>query len=115
MKTVVVVAGFCLLAVAGSAGVAGAQTVRPSLAVIDTRPFEVRGAGFEPRERVTVLLALNGSQRWQRGVASSSGVFTVEFPASLGACSRFTIQAFGSKGSRARVVPRHLPDCVPPA
>ena len=81
----------------------------------DTRPFEVRGAGFEPRERVQVLLALNGGQRWRNTVASPTGAFTVEFRVSLGACSRFTMQAFGSKGSRARILPRRSQlDCVSP-
>ena len=115
MKTAALVAGLCFLAAAGSAGGAGAQAQRPSLAVTDTRPFEVRGAGFEPGERVQVLLAVNGGQRWQRAVATQRGLHR-EFPVSLGACSRFTIKAFGSKGSSARIVPRraHI-DCVSPA
>jgi hypothetical protein len=115
MKTAVLVAWFCFLAFAGSAGGAVTQAQRPSLAVTDMRPFEVRGVGFEPRERVQVLLALNGSQRWRSTVASAAGVFTVEFRVSLGACSRFTMQALGSKGSRARILPRRAqPDCVSP-
>jgi len=116
MRNMMLVVGLCL-AITGSAD-AGSGTInqRPTLFVTDTRPFEVRGAGFEPRERVQVLLAVNGSQRWERTVTSPAGVFTVEFRVSLGACSRFTMQAFGSKGSRARVVPLRLqPDCVSPA
>jgi hypothetical protein len=88
---------------------------RPVLGVTDTRPLTVRGAGFEPNERVQVLLAVNGAQRWRTTVASSSGVFTVEFQVSVGACGRFTLQAVGSKGSRARVQPRRFrPDCISP-
>jgi hypothetical protein len=114
MKTGALVAG-CFLAVAGSASGAVTQEQRPSLAVTDTRPFEVRGVGFEPRERVQVLLAVNGGQRWRSTVASAQGVFTVEFRVSLGACSRFTMQAVGSKGSRARILPRRSQiDCVSP-
>ena len=110
------VAGFCFLAAAGSAGGALTQAQRPLLAVTDTRPFEVRGVGFEPRERVQVLLAANGAQRWRTTVASAAGAFTVEFRVSLGACSRFTMQAFGSKGSRARILPRRAQiDCVSPS
>ena len=105
------------LAIVGSAEAtttAGAQ--RPALAVTDTRPFEVRGAGFEPNERVQVLLAVNGGQRWRSTVASPAGVFTVEFRVSIGACSRFTMHAFGSKGSRARVLPlRKHPNCDSPS
>jgi len=105
------------LAVVGSAGAtieAGGQ--RPALAVTDTRPFEVRGSGFEPNERVQVLLTLNGDQRWRSTVATSAGVFRVEFRVSMGACSRFTMQAIGSKGSRARVLAlrKHL-DCDSPS
>ena len=116
MKAAVLIAGVCLLTAAGSAGAQGTQTSRPQLAVTDTRPFEVRGAGFEPGERVQVLLAVNGSQRFQRTVASSSGVFTVRFSVSFGPCSRFMVKALGSKGSSARAVPRraHI-DCVSPA
>jgi len=110
----------CLLAlvsaVAGFAGGAGAQAQRPSLAVTDTRPFQVRGSGFEPRERVQVLLAVNGAQRWRSTVADAAGVFTVEFRVSLGPCARFTMQAFGSKGTRARILPRRVQiDCVSPS
>jgi len=110
------VVGLFALAIAGSAAGQGAPAQRPALAVTDTRPFEVRGVGFEPRERVQVLLAVNGGQRWRSAVASASGVFTVEFRVSLGACSRFTMQAIGSKGSRARILPRRLqPDCASPS
>lgn len=109
--------GICLLALAGSAGAgSAAMDQRPALAVTETRPFQVRGVGFEPRERVQVLLAVNGSQRWQRTIASSAGVFTVEFRVSIGACSRFTMKAYGSKGSSARIAPRRPQiDCVSPA
>ncbi|MBA3402269.1 MAG: hypothetical protein H0U05_09830 [Actinobacteria bacterium] len=115
MKTLSLVAGLCFLAAAGSATGALTQEQRPSLAVTDTRPFEVRGVGFEPRERVQVLLAVNGTQRWRGAIASQAGVFTVEFRAPLGACSRFTVRAYGSKGSTARIVPRRAQiDCASP-
>ncbi|CAN5157639.1 hypothetical protein BH20ACT13_BH20ACT13_08340 [soil metagenome] len=111
------VAGVFLLVAAGSAGAQGTQAQRPQLSLTDTRPFEVRGAGFEPGERVQVLLAVNGVQRWQRAVASSAGVFTVQFRVRVGACSRFTVRALGSKGSSARIVPlrRHQLDCDTPS
>ncbi len=111
--TIAVVLG--ALAVVGSAGaVTQSDAQRPALTVMDTRPFEVRGSGFEPRERVQVLLSANGAQRGQNTLATSAGAFTVEFQLSLGACSRFTMQAFGSKGSRARVLPRRSQtDCEP--
>jgi hypothetical protein len=116
MTRATLVIGLLALAIAGWAAGQRTPAQRPALAVTDTRPFEVRGVGFEPRERVQVLLAVNGSQRWRSTVASAAGIFTVEFRVSLGVCSRFTIQAVGSKGSRARVLPRRLqPDCVSPS
>jgi hypothetical protein len=118
-RAAVVVVVLSSLGVAGSAGAATqdtAQAQRPSLAVTDMRPFEVRGVGFEPRERVQVLLAVNGGQRWQGTVATARGVFTVRFPVSIGSCSRFMIKALGSRGSSARIVPRGAQiDCVFPA
>ena len=113
----VVILGFLGLASSASGATQErAQAQRPSLAVTDTRPFEVRGVGFQPRERVQVLLAVNGSQRWQGTVTTARGVFTVRFAVSLGACSRFTIKALGSEGSSARIVPRGAQiDCVSPA
>jgi len=116
MTRAIFAVGVCALAVAGVAAAQGTQAGRPALTVTDMRPFEVRGAGFEPNERVQVLLAMNGAQRWRSTVASASGVFIVEFRGvSLGVCSRFTMQAVGSKGSRARILPRRLQiDCVSP-
>jgi hypothetical protein len=112
------VVGLCVLAAVGSTtgtGSGATNQARPLLGVADTSPFEIRGAGFVPGERVQVLLAVGGSQLWQSAVASPAGVFRVAFRASLGPCGRFTVQAFGSRGSRARVLQRRLlPDCVSP-
>lgn len=76
----------------------------------------MRGSGFEAGERVQVLLAANGRQQWESAVAGGAGRFTVAFRGPLGACARYTVHAFGSKGSRARVLQRRaLPDCVSPS
>ena len=89
---------------------------RPLLGVAGTSPFEIRGSGFEPGERVQILLALNGRQHSRSTVATRAGVFQVTFGVSAGACGRFTVFAHGSKGSRARVLHRRaLPDCVSPS
>jgi hypothetical protein len=110
--------GLCVLAVAGSAvgsGSGGTAQARPTLGIAATSPLEIRGAGFLPRERVQVVLAGGGRQLSRSTVASQAGVFSVAFQASLGRCARYTVQAFGARGSRARVLQRHrLPDCVPP-
>lgn len=89
---------------------------RPQLGVAGTSPFEIRGSGFEAAERVQLLLAVNGRRHSRSAVASRTGAFRVSFPVSLGACGRFAVYAYGSKGSRARVLPRRpLPDCVSPS
>jgi hypothetical protein len=82
---------------------------------VGTRPFDVRGSGFQPGERVQVLLALDGSQHWRSTVAAGNGSFRTSFQVSLRACGRFTLRALGSKGSRALVLQRRLvPACVAP-
>ena len=98
-----------LLAVAvGVAGCAGAEergshepSRRPSISVGSIPPVVVQGAGFEPRERVVVVVRATGWDRTQV-VASSNGAFTVRF-ASLdpGACAGLSITAVGNRGSRA--------------
>jgi hypothetical protein len=110
--------GLCVLAAAGSAvgsGAGGTLQARPTVGITGTSPFEIRGAGFVPRERVQVLLAVGGRQLSKSTVASQAGIFSVAFQASLGRCGRFVVQAFGAQGSRARVLQRRqLPDCVSP-
>jgi hypothetical protein len=117
MTRLTLVVGLCALAItsssAGAPGAAGQG--RPLLAVADTSPFEIRGAGFGPGERVQILLAVNGSQFVRSTVATAEGRFRASFRVTLGPCGRFTLRAFGSKGSRARVLPKRLlPDCVSP-
>jgi hypothetical protein len=107
--TLVLFAGLAL----ASASVSGAAATRPTLRVVDRTPVVIRGAGFEPGERVTVVLA--AQSRWSKRVtATSSGTFVVRFKVVLGRCSRYSIQAFGSTGSRARLAPTGVTiDCDP--
>jgi len=78
----------------------------PTLQVVRERPAVVRGERFKGGERVTVQLY--ASRRWTRtATATGAGVVTVTFPVTLPACGRYTLQAFGSKGSRARSLPAH--------
>jgi hypothetical protein len=117
MTRVTFVVGLCVLAVASSAasGLGATGQAHPVLAVADTSPFEIRGTGFRPGERVQVLLAVNGSRYGRSTVAARDGTFRASFRATLGPCGRFTLRAFGSQGSRARVLGRRLlPDCVSP-
>jgi hypothetical protein len=59
-------------------------------------------------------LALRGRSWLRRATADGTGSARVRFPVSLGRCERFSLQAFGSAGSRARLLPAAtLPDCAP--
>jgi hypothetical protein len=111
------VVGLVALGVAGSAVAAPSVSdqARPALGVADTSPFVIRGRGFEARERVHVLLAVNGRQLTRSTVAARDGTFRVEFQVSLGRCGRYSARAFGSKGSSARIWQRHVPACVGPS
>lgn len=83
-----------------------------SLQVMDTTPVVVGGWGFEGRERVSVVL--NAGTEWESKVkmTTDAGVFRVKFADSLGSCERLSIRAWGSRGSRARVMtPRHQVGC----
>jgi hypothetical protein len=94
-----------------AAGAAGAS--KPSLGLVGKRPVSVRGTSFQPAERVGVTLAAGG-MRFKRTVrASDAGSFTARFRVSLSACKPFTVQAFGSLGSRARLLPKVQPACIP--
>lgn len=111
------VVGMCVLGFAGMASAAPETSVgkRASLQVMETRPFAVRGVGFRANERVHVHLAVNGRSQGKVKIAGASGGFTVKFSASLHACGRYTLRAFGSRGSHAWVLPRRPQlDCMPP-
>jgi hypothetical protein len=92
------------------AGTALAAPNGPRLQTLDRSPVVVRGTSFRPAERVTVVLDAGGT--WRRtATADSDGRFTVRFAVRLGACDDFRLQAFGSKGSRARSLPERRTTC----
>jgi hypothetical protein len=112
MKTVgVVLFSAALLVVVASAS-AGLSD-RPTLRLLDRAPVVVRGEGFNAKERVTVVLVAD--RRFSEKLrAGSGGNFVVRFNRSLGHCTRFSLQAYGSSGSRARLLPaRFSIDCMP--
>jgi hypothetical protein len=86
---------------------------RPTLRLADRTPVVVAGGGFEAKERVTLVLVAD--QRVSVKLrANSSGKFVARFNRSLGRCTRFSLQAYGSAGSRARVLPARITvDCTP--
>jgi hypothetical protein len=85
-----------------------------SLRVLSERPLVVSGSGFAPRERVLLRIALG--QVWtRRAVATSRGAFLARFRMSIPRCRGYEVQAFGSRGTRARFVSRLHEDCNPEA
>jgi hypothetical protein len=112
VKSIVV----CVVGVASlaAAGLVGAQvTPRPSLDIVDSRPLVVRGNGFKANERVVVVLFAVG-RRWIRATETTdAGSFTARFPVAMPRCRGFTLQAFGSRGSRARRLSRLHTYCEP--
>lgn len=103
------VLGFTL----ASASASGAAATRPTLRVVDRTPLVIRGVGFASEERVTVVVA--AQSRWSKRVTTTSdGAFVARFRVVLGRCARYSVQAFGSTGSRAHLMPSRVTiDCVP--
>ena len=112
MRQVGVILTLALGLAVGSASTSGAAATRPTLRVVDRTPLVVSGAAFAPGERVTVVVA--AGSRWSKRVTTTGrGTFVVRFNVRLGPCARYTVQAFGSTGSRARLIPRITLGCVP--
>lgn len=110
-------AGVILALVVGgvlaSAAASGASAIHPTLRLVDRTPIVIRGQGFAPRERVTVVVAA-GSRSTRRFTANGDGAFVARFKLALGRCSRYSVQAFGTTGARARLMPSRVNvDCVP--
>jgi hypothetical protein len=116
MRGKAVVSCACVLLVTASAAVSASNAgLRASLRVVDLHPVVIRGAGFEPNERVRLMLSAGGGQQWRTKVAGPGGSLTARFGLSVGACGRFSVFAIGSRGSRARILPlRTQIDCVSP-
>ena len=87
---------------------------RASLYVMDMRPLAVKGAGFQPFERVQVRYSAAGATQIRSKVASRRGAFVVRFATPLAECRNYTLQAIGAKGTRTFLLaPKGLPDCRP--
>jgi hypothetical protein len=87
-------------------------SARARVAVVDTTPFTVRGAGFKPAERVALLVTVKS--RWERTVvASSTGSFRVRFTGpTVTPCTGYFVRARGNRGSLA--VLKVVPECPAP-
>jgi hypothetical protein len=98
-----------LLAAPASAGIPSGPTLR----LVDRTPVVVRGEGFAAKERVTLVLAAD-RRTSKRVYAGSAGSFVARFDRNLGRCNRFSLQAYGSEGSRVRMLPARISIACPP-
>jgi hypothetical protein len=81
---------------------ATAAAPRASLRLLDdTSPATLRGAGFQPREHVRVVVVSGSTRSVKKVVATAAGRFTVRVQGDLNACVGFSATAVGSKGTRA--------------
>jgi hypothetical protein len=114
MTSRTLVAGLCAFGVVGVAS-AAAQLPAPkpaSLQLMDTTPVVVRGRGFEARERVSIVVHVGGDVESKVRMTTGAGGFRVSFGESLGSCERLSVRAWGSRGSRARLLtPRFQIGC----
>lgn len=83
----------------GASGAVGAATA-PSLRVVDTSPLTVRGLGFKPNERVTLVVAA-GTRMVRHTHAGSGGAFMLRIGADINNCAGFSVTATGNHGSHA--------------
>ena len=89
-------------------------THQPRLRIERWSPATVTGADFRAHERVRVVLHHPGKAETRRTHANANGRFSARFAdVTLDRCSRYSITATGSSGSRARLVRRALPECPP--
>ena len=87
---------------------------QPRLRIERWSPATVTGADFRAHERVRVVLHHPGKAETRRTHTNANGRFSARFAdVTLDRCSRYSITATGSSGSRARLVPRALPQCPP--
>ena len=95
---------------------ATAATPRPSLRIVDdTPPATLRGVGFQPGERVRVVIVAGTARSVKKAVATALGRFTVRVRADVNDCTGFSATAIGSKGTRASLkrAPGQCPQLQP--
>ena len=97
------------LAAAVLATVAFGATKRAQVAVAQTSPTVITGAGFKKREHLAVTVSTN-STRTKRIYAGPRGGFRTTFRGfSIPACTEYTVRAKGNRGSLA--VLHVIPEC----
>jgi hypothetical protein len=91
---------------------AGAAT-QPRLRLTKTHPVALHGTGFQPNERIRVVVRAASGVSKGRATAGANGEFSATFRSAIIArCAGFDITASGSAGSRARLL-RRIPQCTP--
>jgi hypothetical protein len=79
----------------------GEQIRKAKLQPMGVQPLRIRGAQFEPGERVTVTVKLVLGKKMKRQVtAGTGGGFLLNF-GNVNTCNGFHVGAIGSRGSRA--------------
>ncbi len=99
----VLLAAVALALVASTTALGASEARRPALRITDLAPLTVRGANFQPGERVKLLV--NAGTPLSRSVrAGSRGRFVARLGVRVdaGVCSA-VVQAIGAAGSRALV------------
>lgn len=92
------------------AAVASSSTAH--IRFISTSPVSVRGAGFEPGERVAVTVSSKVTRR-KTVTASLRGVFRATFSGvSIARCQAYAVSARGNRGSTASA--KGIPECAEP-
>jgi hypothetical protein len=114
--TLIMAAGLLVTAgsVAALASASGERSsARPTLRVIDHRPFTVQGRHFRANERVRVTLYKKQERvRTRRVNASRSGVFIAVLPeAGTDRCDAIFVRAVGTGGSNAQLKLLPRPAC----
>ena len=106
-ETVRLMLAIGILAASVACGSADAETrlterPRARLVIVSTEPLVVRGRGFEPRERVKLLVTVGGRAGPAAAArASRAGRFSVRLRAPAAAAEAIVVQAIGARGSRA--------------
>ena len=87
----------------GVFGQAFAATPKATLRLVDdTTPVTLHGTGFQPRERVRIVIVAGSAQSVRRTVATRVGRFVVKLESvDVNACTALSIRALGSDGTKA--------------
>jgi hypothetical protein len=120
-ETVRLVLAVGIMAASVACGSADAETQlterpRARLVIVSTEPLVVRGLGFEPRERVKLLVTVGGRAAPTGAArASRAGRFSVRLRASTAVAEAIVVQAIGARGSRAMTDQLVTTDTLAPA